>query len=87
MISAYIVVRKEKHVDDRYVVTMDLDDALAIAKSMSDYWSNEYGNNELDAACYGDAIYSVLEDDAFSVQVFPIQIREKGERENFDDKR
>lgn len=79
MLQAYMVIREEKHVSDNYRICLHRQDALTIAKAMTDYWIGQYGNKDLETDCFGDEIYHIAKEDAFAVIVIPIDIRESGE--------
>jgi len=89
MISAWIVVREEKHVDDRFWVCLNKDDALQIARDVTAYCMGLYSEDErmkldVDEELYGDSeaerlVFNCTVDDGFSVYVQPQQIREPGE--------
>ena len=88
MISAWIVVREEKHIDDKYWICLDRDDALLIARNVIDYWKEEYDVNdeddEVDRECYGAQVLHYDVEDAFRVFVEPVVIRSNGETEKVD---
>jgi hypothetical protein len=77
MINAWIVVRDENHIDAKYWVCLNKDDALKIAKDVTEYWKDE--SDEVDTELYEDMIYNYSAEDSFSVIVQPQQIREPGE--------
>ena len=79
MISAWIVVRQEKHIDDRFWVCLSSDDALRIATDVTAYWKSHYLINEADETLYEDQIYHFDAEDSFHVYVQPQKIREVGE--------
>jgi len=82
--TAWLVIRSEKHVDDKYWVSTGLDDALDIAADVTRYWLTEYddvikangGLDEVvDKTCYGDLEYHCDAEDLFRVAVQPVKIR------------
>jgi len=85
MIEAWIVIRKEKHVDTKYWVCLNSEDALRIAQDITRYWKGqqasfisqypEYVDNNL----YGDIIFHFEVEESFCIVVQPQQIRGKGE--------
>lgn len=81
MINAWLVVRTEKHIDDRYWVCLRRADALAIAKDVAGYWANQYSWQRLDRKRIGDSIFSRSAEECFTVDVIPQMIRENGEIE------
>ncbi len=84
MTNAWIVVREEKHVDDRYWVCLDQEDALAIARDVTKYWLRHYDIHDSDGTdeiCYGDMIFHHGEEELFDVFVEPVQVRSPGERQ------
>lgn len=84
MINAYIIVREQKNIDNKYIVCLEKDDALKIANEMTDYWLAYYFKNieldDVDFELYGDSIYSVSYEELFSVDVMPQEIKEAGEK-------
>lgn len=86
MIKAWIVTRKERHLDNKTWVCMDKEDALYIAREITVWWLEEYGEYgsclaqvDVDEELYGDLIYNYSAEDCFSVHVAPQEIREAGE--------
>jgi hypothetical protein len=77
MINAWIVIREENCIDAKYWVCLNKDDALKIAKDVTEYWKDE--SDEVDTELYEDMIYNYSAEDSFSVIVQPQQIREPGE--------
>lgn len=86
MIEAWIVVREEKHVSDKFWVCFDREDALKIATDVTAYWRNGYDpqTDEIDETCYEDLIFHYDAEDQFRVYVQPQQIRERGEFEKIE---
>lgn len=86
MIDSWIVVRSERHVDDRYWVCLALKDALLIAKTVTAYWveANGMKDQDIDQELYEDQIYRFDVDDGFRVLVYPQKIRQVGES-NLDE--
>jgi len=79
MSSGFIVIRTEKHVDDKYWVCLNENDALRIAVEVSEYWKKEYSTwKEYDTELYEDLIFNCTEEsqNLFSVQVQPQTINE-----------
>ena len=83
MIDAWLVVREEKHVDMKFWVCLNRDDAIKIAQDVTIYWVEKYRNlnPEVDAVCLDDRIYSFNAEDCFHVYVDPVKIREEGEHD------
>jgi hypothetical protein len=79
MIKSWLVVRKEKHVDDKYWVCLQKDDALAIAGDVSAYWQKQYPLRASDTECFGNMTFRCAREECFDVTVFPINVRESGE--------
>lgn len=79
MINAWIVVREERHVEDKYWVCLVQEDAIAIATDVTKYWLKECEPEHVDTTCYGNRIFSCSVEDAFSVYVMPQDIRDRGE--------
>lgn len=79
MKTGWIVIRTEKHVDDKYWVCMKRKDALAIAKDVAEYWRSQYPHFRVDRTRYGEAIFSRMAEEYFHVYVIPQVIREDGE--------
>ena len=69
--QAYIVIRKEKHIADKFWVCEEKADALKIAGDVADYWMNEYQPEETDRTNYGDLLFHCHAEDAFRVSVEP----------------
>jgi len=83
MIQGWMVVRREYHVDDRFWVCIDREDAVSIARDVSAYWKRQYEDitDDIDRTCYGEAIFSFVIEDGVYVFVLPQNVREVGERE------
>jgi len=81
MIEAYIVSRTEKHIDPKYWVCLDRQDALDIAKDVTAYWMNEYGVDESEVYRELNNLIFNFCAEAFVIQVKKQTIREKGETE------
>lgn len=81
MIAGYVVVRYEMDSSDRIWVCLDLNDALTIARDVSNYWIETYGvsPNEANYRCEGDVLFNCDMNKYFRVFVYPMTIREKGE--------
>ncbi len=81
MIPAWIVVREEKHIDDKYWVCLREQDAMAIAKDVADYWIKEYApeEDEIDTEPRGYMLFLVDIEDSACVYVMPTVIRDIGE--------
>ena len=84
MIGSWIVVRKEKHIDDRFWICLNKDDALKIAFDVSEYWKAKYNTEAVDEDLYGDQLFNYDAEDSFRVYVKPQQIRESGEYKDID---
>jgi hypothetical protein len=81
MTDAWIVVRQEKHIDERYWVCVSKEDALKIAADVVAYWTAGYHPDPdcVDTTLYDDQLFHVDAEDAFRVVVQPQQIRDVGE--------
>lgn len=82
MIEAWLVVREEKHIDNAYWTCLDKDDAFKIASDVAAFWLERYEpaeGEEVDRNLYGNQVYHVRLEDAFSVEVVPHAIRQVGE--------
>lgn len=84
MKDAWIVVRTEKHIDDKFWVCLSRGDALQIARDVVRYWRNRYlpDEDDVDQECRGDRIFNFDADDCFHVYVEPQTVREPGEAQN-----
>lgn len=83
MINAFIVLREEKHVDIKTWVCLAREDALKIARDVTDYWVEKYGvdladKDGYDTTLYGDQLFH-FQAEEFYVWVIPQDIREPGE--------
>jgi hypothetical protein len=83
MLTAWIVVREEKHVDPKFWVCLEKEDALKIANDVHNYWQEEYGftYDDCEEIETEDGIFLRWYDDSFSVYVEEIKVREPGEIE------
>ena len=81
MIQAWLVVREEKHIDDKYWVFLRKEDALKVAESVTKFWCDKYSSGEIDTTLYEDLIFHHNQEDAFRVFVQPQMIRDAGETE------
>ncbi len=81
MINAWIVVRQEIHLEDKYWVCLECEDALRIAADVTAYWKDKYKPDPayIDEICYDDLVFNFHDGDAFRIFVEPCQIREAGE--------
>lgn len=81
MLTGWLVIREEKHVDPRYWVCIDKEDALKIASGVAHYWWTKYGPDpdEVDTNLYADQIFNIDVEECYRIQVFPQRIRELGE--------
>ncbi len=88
MIDGFIVVREERHIDDKHWVCHELDDALKIANDVCDYWKNQYevgsGDGCVDETLYEGLLFHFSAEEAFRVHVEPVEIRAAGENEAAD---
>ena len=86
MIDAWLVVREEKHIDDRHWVCLDKEDALIIAGDVTDYWIDQYkdSNGEVDDVPCEGQIFRHDQEDSFYVYVIPTTIRGKGENQELN---
>jgi hypothetical protein len=84
MIDGWIVVREEKHIDMKFWVCLNKDDALKIANDVTNYWKEKYDPNpeDVDTELYESLIFNFNADDMFWVYVQPQKINEIGEAEN-----
>ncbi len=87
MKNAWIVIRYEKHIDDRFWVCLQKDDALKIAADVTAYWKTKYEPEEVDETLYEDQIFHFDAEDMFRVVVQPQEVRETGERDCIEAKR
>lgn len=87
MIDAWIVVREEKHISDKFWICLEREDALHIATDLIKYWRDQYKiDTELvDETCYEDLILHFAAEDAFRIFVQPQCIREIGEIESLTE--
>lgn len=83
MIEAWLVVRKEKHVDDKYWVCFEREDALAIAKDVAAYWKKNYKleDGDVNTKLFSNLVFQEAgyEGELYTVTVEPILLRQKGE--------
>lgn len=79
MIAAWIVIREEKHLDDRFWVCLTKEDALTIAADVTAYWRAEYEPKAVDETLYEGQVFHFDAEDGFRVVVQPQSIREPGE--------
>ena len=81
MKDGFIVVRKEKHLDDKYWVCEDKIDALRIASDVTDYWMDKYllSDPDVEMQSYDDQIFRRAKENSFCVTVAPQKIRSTGE--------
>ena len=82
MTPAWIVVRTESHVEDRYWVFERKEDAIFVAKAFVAYWAEKYGPARagcVDTGLYETLAYHVNMENAFRVYVQPIFVRSPGE--------
>lgn len=86
MINGWIVTRKEKHIDDKFWVCLSREDALKIAKDVTEYWKQGYNPQQdmIDETCYEDRIFYFSAEELFTIYVQPQQIRENGEFEKIE---
>ena len=89
MIEAWIVIRSEKHLDDKFWVCLDRDDALRIASDVTSYWKGQYagelarffGDIGIDTDLLGQFVFNYNMEESFWVRCEPVTIRESGESE------
>ncbi len=88
MINAWIVIREEKHSDDKFWVCLNREDALTIARDVRDYWKEFYKPrpDEIDEELYGNGLFHFSAKDLFRIYVEPQNIREEGESTVTEDK-
>ena len=87
MREAWIVVRSEKHFDDKYWVCCTKDDALRIAQDVTAYWRSEYYNQDrdIDEELHSDLVYHYDMEDCFRVHVEPVSLYEPGDVIRLED--
>lgn len=80
MIDGFVVVRVEKHIDDKFWVFKRYFKALKVAEDVVAYWNKEYGvgedgdTTEVDNDLYGDHLFNHVVEDGFHVCIQPQQI-------------
>jgi len=81
MIEAWIVVREEKHIADKFWVCLNKKDAIAIANDVTAYWKEQHPprHGSVDRTCYDDQIFHYDQEEGFRVYVVPVTIRGNGE--------
>jgi hypothetical protein len=84
MLNGFIVVREESHIEPKYWVCLTLEDAMEIARAVTDYWINQYSpyspyTTFIDTKCYENQLFNYNAEELFRVFVQPQQIREPGE--------
>ena len=86
MREAWIVVRSEKHLDDKYWVCSTKDDALCIAHDVTAYWRSQYSRPDcdVDEELHRNLVYHYDMEDCFRVHVEPVSIHEPGEIEDVE---
>ena len=82
MQQAWIVVREERHIDPRFWVCLERDDALRIASDVTAYWMQQYEPEEVNRQMYENQIFHCQAEDAFRVYVEPQNILSAGEDDN-----
>ncbi len=85
MIKAWIVIREEKHLDHKYWVFLNRDDALQVAREIAEYWRRKYEPDEGELYVYEDQLFHVTAEDLYRVEVLPQNIREPGETDALHD--
>ena len=82
MKPGWIVVREEKHIDKRFWVCVNKEDALAIARDVTEYWKKVYSPNPdlIDEILYEDLLFNYNAEEKFWVYVKPQAILQEGER-------
>lgn len=80
MIKAYILVRKEQHIDDKIIVSTNKEVLFGIADKMVNYWCDKYNVKleELETKLFIPCIFN-NHHDYFSVTIEPIKILENNE--------
>jgi hypothetical protein len=78
MIDAWVVIRQERHQEDRYWVCLQKADALKIATELVVYWREKYLPEQevIDEELYGDQVFHFSAEDCFRVVAKPIFVRE-----------
>lgn len=79
MQQAWIVVREEKHIDTKFWVCLERDDALRIAEAVTDYWVKRYKPSTVYVALYDNQIFHCQDEENFRVYVVPQNILSAGE--------
>jgi hypothetical protein len=81
MSTGWIIIRQERHQEDRYWVYLQKDDALKIASELTVYWRAKYlpEPEVIDEELSGDQVYHFSAEDCFRVVVRPIVIHKPGE--------
>lgn len=81
MTEAWIIVRKERHIDDKYWVCLSKDDAINLALEITTYWQKQYelSSDDINNTLYEGLVFSAIAEDAFRVFVQPQKILLAGE--------
>lgn len=82
-IPGWIVVREERHIDDKFWVCLTREDAVRVAAAVAQEWRDQCGvvpgAPGLDETCYGDQVFHCDVEDCFRVYAQPQSILEAGE--------
>lgn len=81
MKTGWLVVSKERHIDDSYTVCLDKNLAIEVAKKITQKWIDVYSTDgrdgrDVDTKAYGHLIYSYAMEGCFSVTIEEISILE-----------
>ena len=88
MTPAWIVVRTERHVEDRFWIFEREKDAVFVAEAVVAYWADQYGSaldGCTDTYLREDLVYHVNREDAFRVYVRPVFVRGVGETQEEEE--
>jgi len=76
MTTLFLLIRKEKHVDDSYKLFDSFRVVKRIAQEITAYWVEQYGlnNSHIDDHLYEGSLYSAIEKEqnSFSVNILAI---------------
>lgn len=81
MQQAWIVVREERHIDPRFWVCLEREDALRIARDVTAFWMKRYEPTEVYTKLYDKQIFHCHNEEGFRVYVVPQNILSSGEDE------
>ena len=76
MTTLFLLIQKEKHIDNSYKLFDNFKQAEQIAQEITAYWIEQYALNNLhiDRQLYGNNLYSAIENgqSLFSINILPI---------------